>query len=377
MERKKIVIVGSGPAGISTALSILKASPELNEQMIVLEKQKHPRNKLCGGALTNYADRLLEMLGVNSRVPSFPIYTLRLYLFSKPVDYIHDSSILRIIRRDEFDAELVKTAEENGIEIHEDEEVINIKRENKFLIVETNRNSYLTNIVVGADGSNSVVRKNFVKEKQSRVSKLLEVLIKVDDSASDEFVNNVAVLDFRCVRKNIQGYEWDFPSYIKGVPYLNTGIFDSCVYKGKNINLKSRLLERVKLKNITGEIKIMGHPERWYSANGHYSKNNVVLVGDAAGIEPMFGEGISFALAYGPVAAMAIKQAFNQNNFSFQNYSKLIKENLLGKYLNGRTKSARFFYYPANRKLLPYIISFYQRGVYILQSLQNLLKRAH
>ena len=98
---------------------------------------------------------------------------------------------------------------------------------------------------------------------------------------------------------------------------------------------------------------LQGHPERWFAPTCTYARPNVLLVGDAAGVEPLFGEGISFALAYGPVAATAIAQAFRDNDFGFAGYRNLILEDRLGKLLSRNRRLAHCFYRRELRHLWP------------------------
>jgi flavin-dependent dehydrogenase len=62
----------------------------------------------------------------------------------------------------------------------------------------------------------------------------------------------------------------------------------------------------------------------------------VLLVGDAIGADPIFGEGISIALGYGNLAAREIKKAFQQNDFSFHNYKMHVLTSPLGQTLFAR-----------------------------------------
>ena len=50
-EEVDVVIVGGGPAGVSTALHLLQLDPGWAGRMVVLEKAAHPREKLCGGGM--------------------------------------------------------------------------------------------------------------------------------------------------------------------------------------------------------------------------------------------------------------------------------------------------------------------------------------
>jgi len=57
-----ILIVGAGPAGLSTALHLAQRPPELAARILVLEKAHHPRPKLCAGALVVDAEVILGRL---------------------------------------------------------------------------------------------------------------------------------------------------------------------------------------------------------------------------------------------------------------------------------------------------------------------------
>ena len=68
-----LTIIGAGPAGISTALHLIHLDSTWAERMLVLEKARHPRHKVCGGGITRYGlDQLLD-LGLKLEIPFVPI----------------------------------------------------------------------------------------------------------------------------------------------------------------------------------------------------------------------------------------------------------------------------------------------------------------
>jgi flavin-dependent dehydrogenase len=75
------------------------------------------------------------------------------------------------------------------------------------------------------------------------------------------------------------------------------------------------------------------HPIRWFSHDVPIARPNVILVGDAAGIEPAFGGGIHLALSYGEIAAKALIQAFQTDDFSFRHYNDGLMSHYLGKHI--------------------------------------------
>jgi len=67
-------------------------------------------------------------------------------------------------------------------------------------------------------------------------------------------------------------------------------------------------------------------------------------VGDAAGADPLFGEGISIALGYGALAAREIGKAFQRNEFSFKGYRGRVLRSALGQALIARWVLAYIVY---------------------------------
>ena len=65
-----ILILGGGPAGLSTALHLAQLAPELIPRILILEKAHYPRPKLCAGGLLADAEIILDRLGLDvSEVP--------------------------------------------------------------------------------------------------------------------------------------------------------------------------------------------------------------------------------------------------------------------------------------------------------------------
>jgi flavin-dependent dehydrogenase len=92
------------------------------------------------------------------------------------------------------------------------------------------------------------------------------------------------------------------------------------------------------------DYTLKGHPIRWFDKNGRFAMPRVILAGDAAGADPLFGEGISFALGYGDVAAAAVVDAFGREDFSFASYKERIMSHHLLKQLGVRVSLARLVY---------------------------------
>ncbi len=70
--------------------------------------------------------------------------------------------------------------------------------------------------MVGADGSRSFVRRRLKWDDDSRVARLMEVLTPEDARVQPEFKDGIAVFDFTHMTDGLQGYYWDFPSFVNG-----------------------------------------------------------------------------------------------------------------------------------------------------------------
>lgn len=358
MERHDVVIVGGGPAGIATAAALLRDAPALAAGALLLEKETHPRPKLCGGGLTPLAGRALAELGLDGEgVPAIPIETVRVHAGPRPIE-IKVAGRVRIVERRRFDAHLMAQVRAGGFEIREGERLERAVRDGEGVVLETSRGALRAKVVVGADGATGRVRRDLVPGDMARVSRLLETVMPADPADTPELARRMLVIDGRPIQRGLQGYLWEFPALLNDRPALSVGVFDSRVREGERAPLKELLLERLRERGgPAGDAGaaprfIEGHPERWYHARGRYAAPHALLVGDAAGVEPWFGEGISLALAYGTVAAAAIRRAFDSGDYTFASYAAELARSPCGRILRRNSRAAGWFYHPLLRPLL-------------------------
>jgi geranylgeranyl reductase family protein len=341
-----LLIVGSGPSGTSTALHLLKSNPEWASRMVIVDKAVHPREKLCGGGVTHLGQNILARLGLELEPQSFDVKEVRLTFEDKSYSF-YGNPVFQIIRRDEFDHWLVQTAVSLGVTVRQGEAVINVIPHDDYVEVKTEKTTFRARVVVAADGSRSFVRQRLKWDDDSRVARLIEILTPENARTQPEFRDGVAIFDFTpMTTHHLQGYYWDFPSYVQGKAYMNRGLFDSRARPERpKADLKQTLYDELadRDRNLD-DFKIKGHPIRWWSKDGRFSIPRVILVGDAAGADPLMGEGISFALGYGNVAAQAIEDAFARQDFSFATYRERLLADPLFKQLEIRKKLARFAY---------------------------------
>jgi flavin-dependent dehydrogenase len=92
------------------------------------------------------------------------------------------------------------------------------------------------------------------------------------------------------------------------------------------------------------DFEAKAHPSLRYEPHAACSTRRVLLVGDAAGIDPLFGEGISSALAQGIVAARCALDALREQDFSFSTYERRLRDSAVGSMMYRRHVVARRLY---------------------------------
>jgi flavin-dependent dehydrogenase len=329
-----VAIVGAGPAGLATAMHLVRLDAAWADRLIVLEKEAHPRYKLCAGGITRFGLNQLSLLGLTLDVPFVPIEKVRLQYRNRSVS-VWGKPIIVVTWRQEFDAWLAASARARGVAVQEDSPVAGLERRADQIVLHTPDGDVRARTVVGADGSTGITRRWLrARERPPHVARLLEVVTEasIDDP---EHRDHFARLDFSGLQARLQGYYWDIPSSIEGVPRMNCGVYDARVDSTRSrASLPDHLTAGVLRAERRGQnLKLQGHPIHWFSPTNRFSAPGVVLVGDAAGSDPLFGEGIGVALGYGNVAAKAIQSADASGDFTFAHYGRRILLSDVGRYL--------------------------------------------
>lgn len=348
----EIIVVGAGPAGLSTALHLAKAAPGLAERMLILEQAHHPRPKLCAGGVLPGAEAYLRRLGLDmGAVPSEPVQELCLRFQSCSYIIQHKPVCFQTVRRDQFDAWLANAARERGLVLKEGTRVREVRVHDGYVEVLTDAELYRAKAVVGADGAKGLVRRSVPGPKISQTARVLEVRLPAEPQGGD---GHRATFDFSWIADGLQGYVWDFPTPSEGNPWRTWGVYDSRVYPQlPRAPIKAFLDQGLARRSgAPTEDRLEGHPFRWYHPRTALAGPRVLLVGDAAGCDPVVGEGISFSLGYGEVAAEALEDAFRRDDFSFSTYRRRVMRHRIGRYLLLRAAGARVLYVMRNKHVL-------------------------
>ena len=347
-DHYQIIIIGGGPAGVATALHLQLRNPALAADTLLIEAQEYPRDKLCGGGMTVHGDEQLHRLGIELDVPEVTIDQLAFRLNGRDFTVRHNGA-MRIYHRYELDKALAEKATERGLCLHTGERLQDLTVTADGVRVTTNKGTYTAAVVVGADGTNSTVRRKAGFESSQSTARLLSVVTPVDGDADPLWQTRTALFDFTCVTRGVQGYTWDFPTYRNGQAHMNRGIFDSGIAPRQQGlprgNLKTTFDDWLAERGVTlADEQLKGHPVRWFNPQTTFARPRVLLAGDAAGVDTLFAEGISYAMEYGEIAAMTLDEAFAQQDFRFRQYRERLISHRLGRLLARRATFANAFY---------------------------------
>ncbi len=344
MEQWPIVIVGAGPAGAATALFLLRRLPALAGQIVILEKAIHPRFKVCAGGLIGQTRDCLEELGIPLEIPYVEVS--RAVALTPTGEVVHDEgrAFCTVVRRDCFDALLVSHCTFRGAILRQGEKVTDVVEHPDFVEVRTERASYRASIVVGADGSGSVVRRRIFGSEKATVGRATMVDIPADASGRGFPEEPSCKFDFRPVARRLRGYMWMFPCYIDGIPHWNVGVYSSRANgQGRRIGefVKPALFH-------LGDYSIRphAHPIRLFDSRARLASRRVLLVGDAAGVDPLMGEGISYAMQYGRLAAECIAKAWQRGDRLVADYEAMVHQSWVGRKLRRLGWLERMLYGP-------------------------------
>ncbi len=341
-----IMIVGGGPAGFSTWLYLHKHDPVLASKAVLIEKETYPRDKLCGGALHKLmTNQVFSDLGVTLDIPYVPVDTLTIRLGNE--EYTHqEEGFFRVTRRIEFDQFLAQIAKKRGLQVRENEACLTMQFDDERVIVQTNKGIYSVKMLIGADGALSTVRRNMKPPRIPRYATTFEVFSPAHRTYDPEFESHTALMDFTPVAEGLQGYVWHFPCLADKTPFMNHGLCDTRINAdAPRCDLKKIFSQELRKRfiNLNAE-HWSSHPVTYFLQDVALSQPHILLVGDAAGIEPLLGGGIHLSLVYGQVAATTIIDAVRRDDFSFDMYSRTIQNHYLGKYIKKFTRVASDMY---------------------------------
>ncbi|ANW96375.1 geranylgeranyl reductase [Wenyingzhuangia fucanilytica] len=331
MKNYQVAVVGSGPSGASAAFHLAKAGIKT----VILEKEVLPRYKVCGGGFV-YRGRKDMPFDV-SEVVDIEFNRVDVYM-GKDLHFIteREKPIVSLVMRDTFDELIVSKAKELGVEIIENCKVKSLNKVDGMVEIETSQGMVQTQFVIAADGVYSQVAKMAGwKEDTRTLIPALEYEVEVNQKDFDRLSKEIR-FDIDAIPA---GYGWCFPKK----NHLSIGVG---VILNDNKKIKEYCAEYIKFLGIEEILSIEKHGYQipvTPRLDG-FVKNNVFLIGDAAGFaDPLTAEGISNAILSGKLVAEAIAEANGDEEKAAKTYSDIIENTIMPELLTSM-KLAKLFY---------------------------------
>jgi len=332
MEKYDVVVVGGSCAGSAAATTLAKAG----RNTLIIDKAKFPRQKLCGGMITEKTVRLLKKIYavsfenlIDSHYNAFGVF----HISHGKVSSHRTEHTLYMIHRDDFDDFFLKEAMRAGCTAYLGDRVVSVR---KGIISTAEGKQVAANFIIGADGCHSIVRKavhSTIKDERSPIG--LEVNIPYDNLSFYPSPEKIFPWIFFGYVK--YGYGWLFPKK----EFATVGIAGLAHHDDKNLLAAFKLLLArvcVDPARLKGEIK--GHPVPLNNCFEEPGIENILLVGDAARlVEPLTGEGIYFAVLSGSLAAKAILTQGDHAHI----YNSFVKQHINSHFWQARLARAIYF----------------------------------
>jgi flavin-dependent dehydrogenase len=336
VERREVIIVGAGPAGSATALRLAALHPARAAGAMLLEKARHPRDKTCAGGVIPKASALLAELGVAFDVPQARVDVAGVRVPGASLA-VPGADLCRVVRRRELDARLAFAAQARGVELRQEARVRAVARDGRGVRVETDEETFWAPVVVGADGSGSVVRRSLVAADAGIVGRAVMCDVPRAGTAWDGHAARRYDFDFRPVSRGLRGYGWAFPCWIDGVAHVNVGVYALPPASGGDLQR-----ELAAVLDDVGARASRWHafPIRAFVPGASVAAPHAIVVGDAAGCDPLMGEGISCALEYGMLAGEAIAGGGDVA----ESYARAVQASTMARKLRRLDWAARRFY---------------------------------
>jgi flavin-dependent dehydrogenase len=330
-----VAIVGGGPAGISTALHLHAAAPRA--RIVVLEKARYPREKICAGGVGARAFRLLERIGVDVACPRVELNALAIRLAGDTV-VVHQPGLGAVVRRIEFDHALARHAIDRGIAVRDGCAVHGLAVGERGATLAIGDGATLdARCVVGADGVAGVVRRLAGFPRGALRAQVVEL---DTEAAPGDLPRDTITFDL--ASRDLRGYAWDFPTLVAGRPLVCRGIYALGVAAD---HPRDRLAAYLAARGLDlARYRIKQFAERGFEPGAEIARPRVLLVGEAAGIDIATGEGIGQAIEYGAVAGGYLARTLAADRLGFADWRPTVERHHLGVQLRLRHAAYRVFY---------------------------------
>ena len=288
----KIAIVGGGPAGAHLGYCLAKEGIKAT-----IFDHSHPREKPCGGGISALAMKKFAFL--RDLYYESNDEWLKLISPKGRVALIGSEEETMAVSRKRMDMFILERARAAGANLVE-EKVVDFGRakDGDGWVIKTDKRLFRADLVVGADGVNSMVRRKMLGPIPKRNLCVCYGCFARSPRHADE-ITTIRFLE------GMEGYAWSFPreddlSIGVGVEASRGGLA-----KGEFERFVREYAGHVRQISVWGALLPVVKDPKFFDLP--VSGDGWLLAGDAAGhVDPITGEDITYALWSAELAAKAI-----------------------------------------------------------------------
>jgi len=321
-----VIIVGGGPAGATASLRAAR----LGLQVLLIDKRRFPRDKVCGDAVARKPLDYLRKLGLLDRVLAESHESIGAVVLGAPggarvlIDLTetppHGGPPVMpyiVCRREVFDGVLFAAAKQEA-DVLEGLAVTGlVTRDGVVRGVEFIDRRFTAGVVIGADGFNSIVARGLGLYRYD--SRRWYVATRGYYRGLDCPVHTAEV---HFTADTLPGFLWMFPCG-GGVTNVGLGMIQRDI-KGRGLSIRQvheAVLSSPRFRSRFEGAERIGGIRGWTLPTPDFARTihggGVLLAGDAAGlVDPFSGEGIGNAMCSGWVAAGVAAGAVERGDFS-------------------------------------------------------------
>ena len=333
-NRYDVIVMGGGPAGSSVAGMLAREG----RQVILFEKEIFPRHHIGESLMTDtyWTFRRLGLLEKLRESPFVRKYSVqfanpagkesRPFYFFEAVH--HESAVTWQVTRAQFDHLLINHAAEQGAVVHQGVLVKQVLFEGdravgvEVQMQDGTREKFYANVVVDATGQMAMLSNKFRWRVRDPKLKKAVLYSYFKGAHREPDLNGGATLVLR-TEHGSGGWFWYIPLEND---ITSVGIVADPEYllKGRGQDLAKIFQEEIdKCEPCRKRVAPGTRVDKIYSIldysyrSKHNAGNGFIIIGDAYGfLDPIYSSGVLLALKMAELAADAIHDAFNHDDFS-------------------------------------------------------------
>lgn len=319
-----VVVIGAGPGGAASAAYLARAG----QSVVLLDKAVFPREKTCGDGLTPRAISVLDDLGLTEELRAAGCQMDEATVFAPNGEAVTTRMPLRMdvpammvaIPRIDLDHMILQKAVAAGAALRESFNVRQIESDERGVTVIGRHNGDTTRVtgrmaIVAVGASMALLKRLGLLEETPLLTLAARTYYENITSLSGRF-------EFYFEGIPLPGYGWIFP-LSESTANIGAGVFER---RGRRSQPSAQVvldqfLKTDKMQAMLAGARpsgpVRGYPIRTDFARAKTHAENILLVGEAAGlVNPLTGEGIDYALESGQIAAVHLQKMFADGDFS-------------------------------------------------------------